>query len=96
MNPPANKPIPADTVAFIDAVIMNLVEQQELLALRLHREDLSDNPMAQLFSAYGRNAATLGDLLRDRLALTQSPQNEFQTVMNQALDELGKEWGLEL
>ena len=96
MSPRRRKPTPADAVAFIDAVIMSLVEQQELLAARLRREDISDNPMAQLFAAYGRNAATLGDLLRDRLALTNSPENSIQAVMNRVLDELGEEWGVAL
>lgn len=101
MNPQRDKPIPtpeatAKSTADMDALISDLAEKQRQLAEHLKRDDLSDNVLAQLFSAYGRNAATLGRLLRDRLALSHKSAGDLTAIMNQVLDELGKEWNLKL
>lgn len=80
----------------IDALIADLVEQQRQLAAHLRRTDIADSALAQLFSAYGRNAATLGKLLRDRLALSRKSADDLTAIIHQALSELGEEWGVEL
>jgi hypothetical protein len=80
----------------IDALIADLVEQQRQLAAHLRRTDIADGALAQLFSAYGRNAATLGKLLRDRLALSRKSADDLTAIIHQALSELGEEWGMEL
>jgi hypothetical protein len=101
MSPGKEKTAPATETAAhattdIDALIGDLAEKQHRLAEHLERDDLSDSVLAQLFSAYGRNAATLGKLLRDRLALSRKSTDDLTAIINQVLDELGKEWNVEL
>lgn len=99
MSPRRDKPTSetsAQSATDMDALIGDLAEKQRQLAEHLKRDDLSDSALAQLFSAYGRNAATLGRLLRDRLALSRRSADDLTAIINQALDELGKEWNLEL
>jgi len=80
----------------IDAVLAGLAEIQERLEAYLKQEVDDVQEAVRIFELYGRNAATLGRLLRDRQALSEATAAGLSEVIGQALDELGSEWKVTL
>lgn len=79
----------------IDDVIADLLDKQERLSALL--DDAAEvNDLVKLFGLHSQNASRLGRLLRDRQALGESPAEGLLAVIDQALDELSRELGLEL
>jgi hypothetical protein len=52
--------------------------------------------LIRLLALHGQNASRLGRLLRDQQALSDPAADELNQAINQALDELSAEWGVEL
>lgn len=80
----------------IDGILAGLVEIQERLEAYLQQEVDDVQDAVRVFELYGRNAATLGRLLRDRQALSEATVEGLSEVIGQALDELAKEWKVDL
>ena len=90
-------------LASIDDVIADLLGKQERLsalldevALYRAQDEAEVNGLVKLFGLHSQNASRLGRLLRDRQALGESPAEALLVVIDQALDELSRELGLEL
>ena len=85
-------------IADTDAAIAGLVRSQGQLSRHVdrHWDELSTKHLAQLLALHGRNAARLGRLLRERRARRGQPRDLLEAAIDQALAELGDEWGLEL
>ena len=79
----------------IDGILAGLVEIQERLEAYLQQEVDDVQDAVRVFELYGRNAA-LGRLLRDRQALSEATVEGLSEVIGQALDELAKEWKVDL
>jgi hypothetical protein len=85
----------AHGLASIDEVINDLLAKQERLSALLDTtEEVGD--LIKLFALHSQNASRLGRLLRDRQALNETPTEGLLAVIDQALDELSRELGLEL
>lgn len=102
---PAHSPRPRRLVS-IDDVIADLLDKQERLSALLDEAALQHslwsqdaakvNDLVKLFGLHSQNASRVGRLLRDRQALGESPAEGLLAVIDQALDELSRELGLEL
>jgi hypothetical protein len=85
--------------ALITGVIRDLAAKQQRLSEYIDRclagDLLSPSDMARLLALHGLNASRLGRLLRDQRDLGVA-DDLFTEAMNQALDGLSAEWGIEL
>jgi hypothetical protein len=50
----------------------------------------------RLFTAYSRSTTHLARLLREKRLLPDQPADDLDTLLGQALDELGEELGIKL
>jgi len=91
-------PDPGSLPIQIDDLIADLAAKQTRLSQHLDR--CWQNPDAEhldrLLAIYSQNATRLGRLLHDRYAIYGPPPNPFSVVIDQALDRLSEEWGIEL
>jgi hypothetical protein len=87
-------PAPLD----VDALLLRLGRQQTLLSRYIDRRwsDLDAVQLARLLSTHGENAACLGRLLRDWRAIHGDPPDILERAIDEALHELGTEWGVQL
>jgi hypothetical protein len=85
--------------ALIADVIRDLAAKQQRLSEYIDRclagDALSPSDMARLLALHGLNASRLGRLLRDQDALGVA-DDALTEIMNQVLDGLSAEWGVEL
>ena len=67
-----------------------------LLDRTLDSDDLDTDFVAKLFSLHTQAAGKLAQLLQYQRAQASTSQDELSRAINQALDELAKELGIEL
>jgi hypothetical protein len=60
------------------------------------REGVPLRELAHLLALHSQNAARLGRLLRDKRALSGEAAEGLSSAIDQALDELATEWGIDL
>jgi hypothetical protein len=82
----------------IDQVIADLHRKQQRLSRYIDERmaDLPSADLARFLSIHAQNASRLGRLLRDREILTGGWSAEMDGIIQQALTELGQEWGVDL
>jgi hypothetical protein len=89
----------------IHDLVRDLVAKQQALSTlidRLLAEEaqspgtLSVQELGRLMALHSQNASRLGRLLRDKRALSGEVVDGMANAINQALDELSSEWGIEL
>ncbi len=84
----------------IEDLIDDLSAKQARLSALLDQEMDSGEAdleyVIRLFSLHGQGASRIARLLRLQQAQAGTPQDQFARAINQALDELSKEWGVEL
>ena len=84
----------------IGAIVLDLLAKQDRLSRYIdaclgdQKTPLPD--LARLLAIHSQNAARLGRLLRDRRALSDRATDAMTAAIDQALDELSAEWGIEL
>ena len=84
----------------IGAIVLDLLAKQDRLS-RYIDTCLGDQKtpvpdLARLLAIHSQNAARLGRLLRDKRALSDRAADAMTAAIDQALDELSAEWGIEL
>ncbi len=81
----------------IDTVIADLYAKYQRLSRYIdeNMDHLSTAEFARLTSLHGQSASRLGRLLRDRRIL-QPEEDGMSSAIEQALKELGEEWGVDL
>ncbi len=81
----------------IDAVIADLYARHQQLSRYIdeNMDHLSTAEFARLTSLHGQSASRLGRLLRDRRVL-EPEEDGMSWAIQRALDELAKEWGVDL
>jgi hypothetical protein len=86
-------------------LVLDLVAKQQALSALIDRclagEDGGSDPvatrdLARLMALHSQNAARLGRLLRDKRALTGEESGSLAAAMDEALDALSAEWGVDL
>jgi hypothetical protein len=84
----------------IEGIIADLAEKQRQLSKliddELVEEESGLNVIRWLFAVHGQNANRLGRLLRDRRALSGAAADGVEDAVSEALDELSKDFGVEL
>jgi len=101
-HPPDNDPSPDYSFRplpiRIDDLIADLAAKQTRLSRYLDHcwQDPETAHLDRLLAVYSQNATRLGRLLRHRYAIYGPPPDPFQLAINQALDTLGEEWGIDL
>jgi hypothetical protein len=84
----------------IGAIVLDLLAKQDRLS-RYIDACLGDQTtpvpdLARLLAIHSQNAARLGRLLRDKRALSDRTADAMTAAIDQALDELSAEWGIDL
>ncbi len=81
----------------IDDVINGVAEKLALLDeyIKTHKGDTDVETLIKLLTLYGLNASRLGRLYRDKKTLGGTA-NELGDALDQAMDELSDEWGVDL
>jgi hypothetical protein len=82
------------------AIVLDLLAKQNRLS-RYIDGCLGDGKvpvqdLARLLAIHSQNAARLGRLLRDKRALSDRAADAMTAAIDQALDELSAEWGIDL
>jgi len=82
----------------IDDLIADLAAKQSRLSRYLDQcwQDPEAAHLDRLLAVYSQNATRLGRLLRHRYAIYGPPPDPFGLAINQALDQLSEEWGIDL
>jgi glucans biosynthesis protein len=84
----------------IETVIADLSAKQARLSRyidQLYEDDDADvMEFSRLLRLHGMNASRLGRLLKDQRALRGDTNDRLEQVLEQALDELSAEWGVDL
>jgi hypothetical protein len=84
----------------IGAIVLDLLAKQNRLSRYIdacfgdQKTPIPD--LARLLAIHSQNAARLGRLLRDKRALSDRTADAMTAAIDQALDELSAEWGIEL
>ena len=91
---------PAEALETIEGIIADLAEKQsrlsQLIEDELVEEESGLNAIRWLFAVHGQNASRLGRLLRDKRALSGAAADGVEDSISEALDELSKDFGVEL
>ena len=92
---------PTKPVETLEDVIADLGKKQAQLSELLEEELESGKPltkrMVTLLTLHSQNAGKLGQLMNYKLKQGKKGEDdELKKAINQALDEISKEWGLEL
>jgi hypothetical protein len=96
------RPLVADATngELIGAIVLDLLAKQNRLSRyidsRLGDEKMPVPDLARLLAIHSQNASRLGRLLRDKRALSDRAADAMTAAIDQALDELSAEWGIEL
>jgi len=90
---------PSATPNILD-VIADLAAKQQSLSRYIDEclaaGDTAVPDVTRLLALHSQNAARLGRLLRDKQALMPGTDDARKAIVYEALDELAKEWGIEL
>ena len=82
------------------AIVLDLLAKQNRLSRyidsHLGDEKMALPDLARLLAIHSQNASRLGRLLRDKRALSDRAADAMTAAIDQALDELSAEWGIEL
>jgi len=92
---------PTKPVETLEDVIADLGAKQAKISRRLEEELESDRPLSPtglaLLTLHSQNAGKLGQLMNYKLKQgNKGREDELQQAINQALDELSEELGMEL
>jgi hypothetical protein len=82
----------------INAIIHDLVARQQQLSAIIddHLDDLTIQELVRLFAIHGQNASRLGRLLCHRKALVGDGDDRFQQFIDEWIDDVCEEYGVEL
>ncbi len=91
---------PDHPIKTIEGLIDDLSAKQEQLSTLLDQEldsvEADIEYVIRLFSLHGQGASRIARLLRLQQAQAGTPQDQLSQAINQALDELSEEWGVDL
>jgi hypothetical protein len=91
-------PAPPPGACTIDDVIADLHGKRRRLSRYIdeHIDDLAPADLVRFLRIHAQSCSRLGRLLRDREALTGGWSAGMDSIVEQALAELGEEWGADL
>lgn len=100
MTTPYDPIIVDDYLAFLDEIIQDMFIKWKWLSAYLDTLLENDNPdtktLMRVLRIYTQIIGRFGRILRDRKALAPPASDALQEVLNQAMNELSEEWGLQL
>jgi hypothetical protein len=79
----------------IDDVIADMFEKMARFSAMIDQAEDIDSYM-KMFAVYSRNTTHLASLLRIKQSLPGNPTDDLMSALGQAIDEVGKEWGVDL
>jgi hypothetical protein len=84
----------ADLTARIDDLDRRIRQLSDYIDA--HLADLVPEDFAALATLQGQLSSRLGRLMRDRAAIDGETSDELQQAVNEALDQLSQEWGIDI
>jgi hypothetical protein len=79
----------------IDDVITDMFEKMARFSAMIDQAEDIDS-FLKMFAVYSRNTAHLASLLRTKHSLPGNPTDDLMSALGQAIDEVGKELGVDL